>query len=109
MKYMRARGKSVLQNLISLLRIPVIIIIAIYIIGVIDSFDKNKNDVELNKLKENIKNCCVSYYAIEGSYPPDINTIEKYYGFRVDNQRYKVIYNLEGSNLMPDIVIIRIK
>lgn len=106
---MRVKRKSTLQKLLGLMYIPIIIIVAIYAIGLIDNLNKDKNNIELDKIKENIRSCCVSYYSLEGSYPPDIATIEDYYGFKIDNQRYKVIYNLEGSNLMPDIVVIRIK
>lgn len=45
-------------------------------------------------------------YAAQGAYPPDLNYIEEHWGVQIDRSRYAVFYQVEGSNLMPDITVL---
>lgn len=48
----------------------------------------------------------VACYAAEGVYPPDLAYLEEHYGIQIDRTRYRVFYDIFGSNLMPDITVL---
>ena len=46
-------------------------------------------------------------YALEGSYPPDIAYLTEHYGLTYDTDLYLIDYQYIGSNLRPDVTIIK--
>lgn len=46
-------------------------------------------------------------YALEGSYPPDIAYLTAHYGLTYDSDQYLIDYQYIGSNLRPDVTIIK--
>ncbi|HWS29598.1 MAG TPA: hypothetical protein VN512_05715 [Clostridia bacterium] len=65
-------------------------------------------DAGLKTAEESIRRAAVSCYAIEGVYPPDYAYLKAHYGVRVDETRYKVIYEVFASNRMPDITVLKV-
>ena len=61
---------------------------------------------EKKQLELSIRRAAAACYASEGVYPPDLSYMQEHYGIRVDETRYKVIYEVIGSNLMPDITVL---
>ena len=57
-------------------------------------------------LERSLRSAVVNCYAQEGFYPPNLAYIEENYGVRIDESRFRVYYEAQGSNLMPDITII---
>lgn len=49
----------------------------------------------------------VQCYALEGTYPPSLDYIETHYGLIYDKESFFVDYRPIGSNIMPDITVIR--
>ena len=45
-------------------------------------------------------------YAAEGIFPPSLDYLEEHYHILVDHEKYTVIYEAIGSNLMPDITVL---
>jgi len=58
------------------------------------------------QLETALRRAAAACYAAEGIYPPNLEYLESHYGIRVDEGRYAVIYNVFGSNLMPDITVL---
>lgn len=58
------------------------------------------------QLETALRRASVACYAAEGIYPPDVAYLEEHYGLRIDKERYTVMYEAYGSNLMPDITIL---
>lgn len=46
-------------------------------------------------------------YAIEGTYPDSLEYLIENYGLIYDESHYYIDYQPLGSNLMPDVAIIR--
>ena len=46
-------------------------------------------------------------YALEGAYPPDIDYLTAHYGLTYDADTYFIDYQYIGSNLRPDVTIIK--
>jgi len=58
------------------------------------------------RLEEAVRRSAVACFAAEGIYPPTLDYLEAHYGLQVDEERYVVIYEALGSNLMPDITVL---
>lgn len=51
----------------------------------------------------------IQCYAVEGTYPPSLDYLKEHYGLTYDEDTFFVDYTVVGSNLLPDITIIRLK
>lgn len=49
----------------------------------------------------------VQCYALEGSYPPDLNYLKDHYGVILNETKYFYFYETQGSNILPKIMVIR--
>lgn len=59
-------------------------------------------------LEEAVRRSAVHCYAVEGSYPESLSYLKEHYGLTYDSKKFFVDYHAEGSNLMPDITVIRL-
>lgn len=83
-----------------------IIILGLFIAGVGNV--SNKADEEgLVIVEDAIRRATVQCYAIEGAYPVSLDYLEQNYGLRIDDNKYFVHYSPWGSNMMPDITVMR--
>ncbi len=60
------------------------------------------------QLEEALRRTAVACYASEGIYPPDVAYMQEHYGIRIDERHYAVIYEIQASNLMPEITVLEI-
>ncbi len=56
-------------------------------------------------IEQNVVHC----YAVEGAYPPSLDYLEKNYGIIYDKSKFFVDYQPIGTNILPDITIIRLE
>lgn len=49
----------------------------------------------------------VSCYCVEGTYPPSLKYLVDHYGITYDKNSFFVDYQAIGSNIYPDVTIIR--
>lgn len=54
-----------------------------------------------------IERSVVQCYAVEGTYPPSLSYLEQHYGLTYDHDLFFVDYQVYGSNIFPDITILR--
>lgn len=67
------------------------------------------SDKEGKKVLENaLHKATVQCYAIEGTYPPNIEYLEDNYGVIIDKEKYIVHYDAFSDNIMPVISVIAI-
>lgn len=59
------------------------------------------------QLEAAVRRAAVACYAAEGFYPPNLEYMHMHYGLQHDSQRYTVIYEVSGANLMPDITVVK--
>lgn len=52
-----------------------------------------------------VQRAAVLCYATEGFYPPTLTYIEENYLIKIDHSRFLVNYNVQGSNLMPNVQV----
>ena len=66
-----------------------------------DNSGRNKNVLE-KALYRSITQC----YALEGTYPPNLDYLVQNYGLTYNKDVYFIDYKYIGSNLRPDVTII---
>ncbi len=54
-------------------------------------------------IEKAVRRAAVECYALEGSYPPDLEYLTERYGLLLNDDRFFVDYQVTGSNLAPDI------
>lgn len=90
--------------------IPIVLLAACTVFGVFssrlsdDNTKRSKSTLE-RALTRSITQC----YALEGTYPPDINYLTDHYGLTYNSDYYYIDYQYIGSNLRPDVTIIERK
>lgn len=68
----------------------------------------NANDTEqLTILTQSVSRSVTACYALEGVYPPNLDYLVKHYGLTYDTEKYFIDYQYIGSNLRPDITILK--
>lgn len=64
---------------------------------------------EAEGLEDSVRRCAVHCYALEGFYPDSLGYLEDHYGLTYDKDKYIISYEIIGSNLMPDVSVLRIR
>lgn len=72
----------------------------------ISSLSEDTSDRQKESLLEAVRRDMVYCYAMEGRYPESVEYMESHYGLTYDKERYFIDYEIIGSNLMPDVMII---
>ena len=60
-----------------------------------------------HSLETALQRSVVQCYAVEGTYPPSLDYIKTHYGLTYDPDQYLIDYQYIGSNLRPDVTIIK--
>ncbi|MCI8474347.1 MAG: hypothetical protein HFF07_03310 [Oscillospiraceae bacterium] len=104
------RGSGARRGGLGWLALPVGIVLALVLFaGALDSLTVGRSAEDLRQLEEALRRGCVSCYAVEGRYPPDLEYLKEHYGLQVDEERYTVAYDIFAPNLMPDITVLERK
>lgn len=73
----------------------------------INAISENTIAKQQESLETALRRFVVQCYAVEGAYPPSLSYIKEHYGLIYDEDLFFVDYASVGSNLFPDITIIR--
>ncbi len=83
----------------------VLIIIVVYSFLTMSTIMNKNNGAQPERIKEAIERACVQCYAIEGSYPPNLEYLKNQYGIILDYDRYFYYYEIFASNVMPTVEV----
>lgn len=72
----------------------------------IGSVSRESARQQKKSLEDALKKDMVHCYAMEGRYPESVQYMEEHYGLTYDKEKYLIDYELVGSNLMPDVMVI---
>ena len=79
-----------------------------FVSGFVDDRIRLSNESEQTAILEKaVTRTITQCYALEGSYPPDIAYLTTHYGLTYDPDQYLIDYQYIGSNLRPDVTIIK--
>lgn len=76
----------------------------IYALGTISTETVDRQEQSLNIA---INRSIVSCYCVEGTYPPSLDYIKEHYGLIYDDDTFFVDYTAIGSNIYPDVTVMR--
>ena len=93
--------------------IAALLLVCLLVVGVIWFFSASVNNLsqeqlleDKRQLEEAITRSCVACYAAEGSYPPSLEHLQKYYGLQINTELFTVKYTVYASNQMPEITVL---
>jgi signal transduction histidine kinase len=84
--------------------VAVIIIFSSY--WAVSNVSAQRNEDVVKSLEEALQRASVQCYALEGAYPPDLEYLSENYGIILDEETYFYLYDLQGSNIPPNISVI---
>ena len=92
-----------------LMYVSLILVIALIFICLsnIDGFWEGKQEKSTKSIEEAVKKMALECYALEGSFPPSVEYLKENYGLIVNNDAYFYHYQANGSNMPPDIRVMK--
>lgn len=81
------------------------LVLAAAVLSVGDMGDRADGE-SLRLAEQTLRRAAVECYALEGTYPQNVQHLYDVYGVAVDRERYVVHYEYVASNLVPDITVL---
>lgn len=91
------------------LSVVIIVLLLIILIYGVSYISEATLKEQQHSLETALHRSVIQCYAVEGTYPPSLDYIKTHYGLTYDEDTFFVDYTIVGSNLLPDITIIRLK
>ena len=85
-----------------------IAVVAVFLFGV-NFVSRSSYEGQLESLQNAISRDVAQCYAVEGTYPSDIEYLRKNYGLAYDTNRYMVYYDTFGMNIVPEIYVTEVE
>ena len=88
----------------------IILIFAALFWGIVRSLNQTSGQIrneEAQLIEQRIEQAAVLCYALEGSYPEDVSSLDPNSGVVIDHGNYPVFYPSLGSNMKPDVAVYR--
>ena len=71
---------------------------------------RTASDVEgLRIAEDSIRRAVINSFASTGKFPPSFEYLKENYGISIDESKYIVHYSIFASNIMPDIVVLKVE
>ncbi len=84
-----------------------VIVIAVFLLGV-NYVSESSLEGQQESLEKAISRDVAQCYAVEGSYPPNLEYLVDHYGLTYNEELFYVDYQSIGSNIYPDVTIINL-
>jgi hypothetical protein len=75
------------------------------LMGVLGNFSSGSSDRQVERTSELIDKAMFQCYALEGSYPPDLDYLADNYGVVLYADKFFYYYETIGSNIKPIVYI----
>ena len=102
---MRGR-KRLLSWLPTLLGLAVFAAVAVWMVQGVREAAEVSDREGLRLAEQAVRQAAVSCYALEGTYPATYEELKASSGIAVDEEKYKVFYEIFASNIMPEITVL---
>ena len=99
---------GIVPRLISVLPLLVGILILIFFLRGIQSVSDTTAAKRQESLETALARSIAQCYAVEGMYPPSLAYIKQHYGLTYDESKFMIDYRSDGSNLMPEVIVLPI-
>lgn len=96
-------------NKIRLIPLPILAFILLFFLflGGVSSVSDTTYEKQEESLHTAIERSVIQCYAVEGTYPPSLTYLEDHYGITYNHDLFFVDYQVYGSNIFPDITVLR--
>ena len=81
--------------------------LAVFFVISLSTISEDTLDRQEESLNSALNRSIVSCYCVEGTYPPSLDYIIEHYGLTYDHDSFFVDYRAIGSNIYPDVTVIR--
>lgn len=107
----RFRKKKRIIDFISGTRFSIVFFVCVLTVFIlaVGNISKDTTEREEQALCDAINRSVVSCYCVEGTYPPSLDYLKTHYGLTYDDSAFFVDYIAYGSNIYPEITILRRK
>ena len=93
-------------SITSYLPVLLLIIVLGVFVAFSGSFAKTNLSYEKDLLQKALERSITQCYALEGTYPSNLEYLEEHYGLTYNKDHFYVDYTYIGGNLRPDVTII---
>ena len=94
-------------RLISLLPVLAFLLLFLLFLRGIGSVNESTLSKQQESLETALERSISQCYAVEGCYPPSLEYLEQHYGLLYDEKNFLIDYEYYGSNLLPEVTILR--
>jgi len=91
---------------LGILILPLILVVVLMFSAAISNLEVGRDREGKQQLEDALRSAVMACYAAEGIFPPTLEYLEEHYKVLIDHDRYTVIYESIGANLMPDITVL---
>ena len=95
------------RKLVYLLPILAFLVLFVLFLQGIGSVSESTLTKQQESLETALGRSISQCYAVEGCYPPSLEYLEQHYGLLYDKNRIFVDYEYYGSNLLPEVTVLR--
>ncbi len=81
--------------------------IFLFFIRSVNNISTDTLDRQEESLRDALTRSIVSCYCVEGTYPPSLAYLKDHYGLTYDDEAFFVDYRPIGSNMYPDVTVLR--
>ena len=98
---MRREEKRVAKGLTATLAVFALLLAAALFL--FQGIDRMSGEEQTALVRDAVRGALVTCYAVEGSYPADVEYLKENYGLAYDGERYIVDCDAFASNVMPEV------
>lgn len=88
-----------------LLLLVIVAGLVLYMAGSMGDFASTNADRQVHAIEQAITSAMLQCYALEGSYPPNIDYLQDHYGVLIDHEKYYYLYEVFARNVRPSITV----
>ncbi len=89
-----------------MLRVTAVAAILLFFSLWLTALNRRQREAGRLQLETALRRGAAACYAAEGIYPPDLDYLKTHYGLQIDENRYRVFYEIFAHNLMPEITVL---
>jgi len=97
---MKKLDPSLVAGIVVMLMLAVV---AFTLLPSLAGFINRDNERQVQSITDTINKTLVQCYALEGTYPPDLEYLAKHYGLILDEEKYFYQYSVVAANVPPDV------
>ena len=88
---------------IAIILLMVLLLAGVYML--VGRVDTANSSAQTQFVYDAVQNAALTCYAVEGTYPDDLEYLRDNYGLAYDESRYRVNYDAFSANLVPEIYV----